>query len=120
MMWTGSAGCGTGSMLDGGDCRFVTSLRTTNCGAGYFSSREDRGRDRRLDAEIDRALDAPGAAHDDGRVALLGLGGKLGIDATNKAPPETTRTWGRPIRMDDATQKQVTRRWQDYGIPVEP
>ena len=51
---------------------------------------------------------------------VSGLGGKLGIDATNKAPPETTRTWGRPIKMDDATQAQVTRRWQEYGIPVEP
>jgi hypothetical protein len=57
-MRTGSAGCGTVPILDGGDCRFVTSWCTTNCGAGYFSSLEDRGRDRRLDAEIDRALGA--------------------------------------------------------------
>ena len=31
---------------------------------------------------------------------VAGLGGKLGIDATNKWPGETTREWGRPIAMD--------------------
>ena len=31
-----------------------------------------------------------------------GLGGKIGLDATNKWPPETHRDWGRKIRMDDA------------------
>jgi 4-hydroxy-3-polyprenylbenzoate decarboxylase len=51
---------------------------------------------------------------------VSGLGGKLGIDATNKAPPETTRTWGRPIRMDDATMEQVTKRWEEYGIGLAP
>ncbi|MEK9754110.1 MAG: UbiD family decarboxylase, partial [Rhodospirillaceae bacterium] len=30
-----------------------------------------------------------------------GLGSKMGIDATTKLPPETTREWGRPIRMSD-------------------
>jgi len=29
-----------------------------------------------------------------------GLGGKMGLDATNKWPGETTREWGRPIHMD--------------------
>ncbi len=28
-----------------------------------------------------------------------GLGGKMGIDATNKIPPETTRKWGKKIEM---------------------
>jgi 4-hydroxy-3-polyprenylbenzoate decarboxylase len=51
---------------------------------------------------------------------VSGLGGKLGIDATNKVPPETSRRWGRPIRMDEAVVEQVTRRWQDYGIPLAP
>ncbi len=49
---------------------------------------------------------------------VSGLGGKLGIDATNKVPPETTRMWGRPIRMDEAVVQQVTRRWAEYGIPL--
>jgi 4-hydroxy-3-polyprenylbenzoate decarboxylase len=36
-----------------------------------------------------------------------GLGGKMGIDATNKWPGETSREWGRPIRMDDAVAARV-------------
>ena len=31
-----------------------------------------------------------------------GLGGKMGLDATNKWPGETSREWGRPIRPDAA------------------
>ncbi|UUX94595.1 UbiD family decarboxylase domain-containing protein [Aquabacterium sp. J223] len=40
-----------------------------------------------------------------------GLGGKLGWDATNKWPGETTREWGRPITMDAA----VTARMEDLA-----
>ena len=46
-----------------------------------------------------------------------GLGGKLGLDATNKLTPETHRTWGRPIRMSDEIIAEVTRKWADYGLP---
>jgi 4-hydroxy-3-polyprenylbenzoate decarboxylase len=46
-----------------------------------------------------------------------GLGGKIGLDATNKWPPETRREWGRKIRMADDIVEQVTRRWSDYGLP---
>jgi 4-hydroxy-3-polyprenylbenzoate decarboxylase len=46
-----------------------------------------------------------------------GLGSKLGIDATNKMPPETSREWGRKIRMSDDIIQQVTARWADYGLP---
>jgi 4-hydroxy-3-polyprenylbenzoate decarboxylase len=46
-----------------------------------------------------------------------GLGSKLGIDATNKMPPETSREWGRKIRMSDDIIEQVTARWADYGLP---
>ncbi len=35
---------------------------------------------------------------------VAGLGGKMGIDATNKWPGETQREWGRPISMDAASQ----------------
>jgi 4-hydroxy-3-polyprenylbenzoate decarboxylase len=31
---------------------------------------------------------------------VSGLGGKMGLDATNKWPGETTREWGRAITMD--------------------
>ncbi|MGE0745467.1 MAG: UbiD family decarboxylase [Rhodospirillales bacterium] len=46
-----------------------------------------------------------------------GLGGKLGIDATAKMPPETRREWGRKIRMSDEVIDTVSRRWADYGLP---
>lgn len=47
-----------------------------------------------------------------------GLGSKLGIDATNKWPPETKREWGEKIDMDRDIVDLVTKRWSDYGLPV--
>ncbi len=38
---------------------------------------------------------------------VAGLGGKVGMDATNKLPGETLREWGRPIRMTDAVRQRV-------------
>ena len=38
---------------------------------------------------------------------VSGLGAKMGLDATNKWPGETTREWGRAIRMDAAVQARV-------------
>jgi 4-hydroxy-3-polyprenylbenzoate decarboxylase len=38
---------------------------------------------------------------------VSGLGGKMGLDATSKWPGETTREWGRPIRMDAAVEQRV-------------
>jgi 4-hydroxy-3-polyprenylbenzoate decarboxylase len=46
-----------------------------------------------------------------------GLGSKLGIDATDKWPPETRREWGQKIRMSEDVIDLVTRRWPDYGLP---
>ena len=46
-----------------------------------------------------------------------GLGGKIGFDATNKIPPETTREWGRRIRMSDDVIDKVSRDWARYGLP---
>ncbi|MCB1835697.1 MAG: UbiD family decarboxylase, partial [Geminicoccaceae bacterium] len=46
-----------------------------------------------------------------------GLGGKLGIDATNKWPGETRREWGEKIRMDNDIIERVSRRWQEYDLP---
>ncbi len=48
----------------------------------------------------------------------VGLGAKLGIDATSKWPPETRREWGRPIRMDEEVIRRVSARWERYGIPL--
>jgi 4-hydroxy-3-polyprenylbenzoate decarboxylase len=38
---------------------------------------------------------------------VSGLGGKMGLDATNKWPGETQREWGRSIRMDAAVEQRV-------------
>ena len=38
---------------------------------------------------------------------VSGLGGKMGLDATNKWPGETHREWGRPIAMDRAVEDRV-------------
>jgi 4-hydroxy-3-polyprenylbenzoate decarboxylase len=46
-----------------------------------------------------------------------GLGGKIGLDATNKWPPETQRDWGRQIRMSDEIVAEVTAKWTSYGLP---
>jgi 4-hydroxy-3-polyprenylbenzoate decarboxylase len=46
-----------------------------------------------------------------------GLGGKLGMDATNKMPPETHREWGRQIHMDQDVIDKVTKDWADLGLP---
>jgi len=39
------------------------------------------------------------------------LGSKLGFDATNKWPGETTREWSRPIRLDPDVEKRVDALW---------
>jgi 4-hydroxy-3-polyprenylbenzoate decarboxylase len=38
---------------------------------------------------------------------VSGLGGKMGLDATNKWPGETPREWGRTITMDAAVTQRV-------------
>ncbi|MGC4078002.1 MAG: UbiD family decarboxylase [Rubrivivax sp.] len=38
---------------------------------------------------------------------VSGLGGKMGLDATNKWPGETSREWGVPITMDAAVEQRV-------------
>jgi len=45
-----------------------------------------------------------------------GLGSKMGIDATNKWPGETTRRWGRPIVMDEAVKRKVDELWNHLGL----
>ena len=45
-----------------------------------------------------------------------GLGSKMGIDATNKWPGETSREWGRPIVMDEAVKRRVDGLWTELGL----
>lgn len=47
---------------------------------------------------------------------VSGLGGKMGLDATNKWPGETEREWGRPIVMSDEVRKRVDAMWDSLGI----
>jgi len=47
---------------------------------------------------------------------VSGLGSKLGIDATNKWPGETTRNWGTPIAMDATVKQRVDELWTEFGL----
>ncbi|MDE3016440.1 MAG: UbiD family decarboxylase [Pseudomonadota bacterium] len=48
---------------------------------------------------------------------VSGLGGKAGLDATNKWPPETAREWGRKIHMEQAIIDKISRIWKSMGLP---
>jgi 4-hydroxy-3-polyprenylbenzoate decarboxylase len=47
---------------------------------------------------------------------VSGLGSKMGMDATNKWPGETSREWGLPIAMSDEIKEKVDRVWNELGI----
>ncbi len=47
---------------------------------------------------------------------VSGLGGKMGLDATNKWPGETQREWGTPIVMDLAVKARVDAMWGELGL----
>jgi 4-hydroxy-3-polyprenylbenzoate decarboxylase len=46
-----------------------------------------------------------------------GLGSKIGLDATDKWPPETKREWGEEIRMDPLVVTRVSEIWDRLGLP---
>ncbi|MCW9045702.1 MAG: UbiD family decarboxylase [Alphaproteobacteria bacterium] len=45
------------------------------------------------------------------------LGGKMGLDATNKLPPETKREWGKKLYMEKEVVDKVSDNWEKYGLP---
>ena len=47
---------------------------------------------------------------------VSGLGGKMGLDATNKWPGETQRQWGTPIVMDAGVKQRVDAMWGELGL----
>ncbi len=47
---------------------------------------------------------------------VSGLGSKMGLDATNKMPGETTREWGEPITMDPTVKQKIDDIWDSLGI----
>jgi 4-hydroxy-3-polyprenylbenzoate decarboxylase len=46
-----------------------------------------------------------------------GVVSKIGLDATNKLPPETSREWGQKIAMDPDVIRTVTEKWSKLGLP---
>lgn len=44
---------------------------------------------------------------------VSGLGGKMGLDATNKWPGETEREWGRPIAMSTIVKEKIDTIWDE-------
>lgn len=46
----------------------------------------------------------------------IGLGGRMGIDATTKIPPEIDHEWGEPLESDPDVAAMVSRRWDEYGL----
>ncbi len=47
---------------------------------------------------------------------ISGLGSKMGIDATNKWPGETSREWGRPIEMSTVVKARIDAIWQTLDL----
>ena len=47
---------------------------------------------------------------------VAGLGSKMGLDATNKWPGETSREWGTPIVMDAAVKSRIDALWGELGL----
>ena len=47
---------------------------------------------------------------------VSGLGSKMGMDATNKWPGETSREWGRTIQMTPAVTARIDQLWQTLGL----
>ncbi len=71
----------------------------------------------RMDARRDTTLvDNTPIDYLDFASPVAGLGSKMGLDATNKWPGETSREWGRPIVMDEAVKKRVDGMWADLGL----
>ncbi len=48
---------------------------------------------------------------------ISGLGSKMGMDATNKWPGESSREWGKAITMDPEVLARVNSFWPDLGLP---
>jgi len=47
---------------------------------------------------------------------VSGLGSKIGFDATNKWPGETSREWGTPISMSEEVKHHIDAIWDELDI----
>ncbi|MBS1191146.1 MAG: 4-hydroxy-3-polyprenylbenzoate decarboxylase [Rhodocyclaceae bacterium] len=71
----------------------------------------------RMDASRDTTLvDNTPIDYLDFASPVAGLGSKMGLDATNKWPGETSREWGRPIAMDAEVKRRVDAMWGQLGL----
>jgi 4-hydroxy-3-polyprenylbenzoate decarboxylase len=48
---------------------------------------------------------------------VSGLGGKAGLDATNKFDGETSREWGKKIYMEQEIIDKIDKLWTEMGLP---
>ena len=47
-----------------------------------------------------------------------GVSHRMGFDATNKLPSEIhPREWPHQVKVDDDTRLQMTKRWEEFGLP---
>jgi len=46
----------------------------------------------------------------------IGLGGRMGIDATTKIAPEADHEWGAALESDPEIAAMCDRRWAEYGL----
>ena len=74
-----------------------------------ISTRSDPSRDVML-------VDRTPIDHLDFASPQAGLGGKMGIDATTKIGPETTREWAQVLETDPETAARVDAIWADLGL----
>ncbi|APC96289.1 4-hydroxy-3-polyprenylbenzoate decarboxylase [Francisella frigiditurris] len=47
---------------------------------------------------------------------ISGLGSKMGLDATNKMPGETSREWGEKIEMSEEVKKKIDEIWESLKL----
>jgi 4-hydroxy-3-polyprenylbenzoate decarboxylase len=69
-----------------------------------------------VDPARDVMLSEGPADHLDHATARQFIGGKLGIDATEKGPDEGRREWPPEIEMSSEVKALVDRRWAEYGL----
>ncbi len=73
-----------------------------------------------ISTRFDAARDLLVVGYLDFASPLPGLGGKLGLDATNKLGAETQREWGRPLAMSEAVALKVDGYWTELGLGPRP
>ena len=84
----------------------------------YEQHARDAALVRELGLELEATLDTHcHADHVTGAWLMKNaLGSKIGLDATNKWPPETKREWGKLIEMDPKVIAAVTEKWERLGL----